>query len=873
MNKKQTFWRALALATALLTMPATVWADSAFGGGSGTPADPYRIENPQHLRQLAADVNNGNSYENKYFKMTQSFSCWIEPFTPIGGKYYTTGSGSNSSTGTQKFCGTFDGNGYTINDLNIRPMGDFYGIGLFGELGYGAVVKNLTIGSSNITSTIMGWGNSGAIAGCVNNNAGIYDCQVKSGVIVSVDPDHLAQIVTSSAGFGGIAGENMGIISNCTSKATVTNADINGVNTLGGIVGYNGGKVWSCISLATVIGSNQVGGIAGNKSNQCEFSSNYYRSERTIGGVNGQNIDGATWMGKLNYTEWVAGSANSSVVYSDNGTNYYKPGTTMWMSLNLLDPAGYVIHNNDNAQFIANGVPMTDDMMGGVEYKVFYMPAEDVTISATGIDYQRDIAYSQWFKINIPTQEYTGEALTPAVTITDIKDGANTVLIEGTHYTITLPQNPMVEVGEYTLTITGIGDFTNSTTATFTIDPIGGSSEWYGSGTQTDPYRICSVNAMSRVAERITEMDYTNVYFVLDADLDYTGKEYKIIGSGSNQFQGKFDGKGHTLSNVTIVSGSNYTGLFGQIGENGVVKNLILGSGSQVPGTQYTAAICGMNRGRIEGCINYAEISGYRNSGGIAAMNYNVVLNCCNYGNVTADNKSAGGIVAYTGGNVENCVNEGRVSSGGNNVGGIVGYHYQGSVYSSLNLGIITGSSDVGGIIGYNNGINYSHLNNYYAPNTANGGIRGQDAEGVAMKGYTITGDYNVVVDLVEEATVGIAYNNKVYAGKNQQVNLYIDLMDDTECEFVASAGSLNDNEDGTWTLIMPAENVIISNPSQSMQGDVNGDQKVNVLDVTTLINMILKVIPTTDAANVNGDEDVNVLDVTALINIILRAN
>jgi hypothetical protein len=47
----------------------------------------------------------------------------------------------------------------------------------------------------------------------------------------------------------------------------------------------------------------------------------------------------------------------------------------------------------------------------------------------------------------------------------------------------------------------------------------------------------------------------------------------------------------------------------------------------------------------------------------------------------------------------------------------------------------------------------------------------------------------------------------------------------------------------------------------------------VNVLDVTTLINMILKVIPTTDAANVNGDEDVNVLDVTALINIILRAN
>ena len=89
---------------------ANVFADSTFGGGSGTQQDPYLISNPQHLRQLAADVNDGNRYEDTYFRMTQSFSLWIEPFTPIGGKYYTVGSGKEQQTGIRQFCGTFDGN-------------------------------------------------------------------------------------------------------------------------------------------------------------------------------------------------------------------------------------------------------------------------------------------------------------------------------------------------------------------------------------------------------------------------------------------------------------------------------------------------------------------------------------------------------------------------------------------------------------------------------------------------------------------------------------------------------------------------------------------------------------------------------------------
>ena len=58
------------------------------------------------------------------------------------------------------------------------------------------------------------------------------------------------------------------------------------------------------------------------------------------------------------------------------------------------------------------------------------------------------------------------------------------------------------------------------------------------------------------------------------------------------------------------------------------------------------------------------------------------------------------------------------------------------------------------------------------------------------------------------------------------------------------------------------------------IKGDVNGDGKVNVSDVTALVNMILEVIPRDqERGDINGDGKVNVSDVTALVNIILGSS
>ena len=61
---------------------------------------------------------------------------------------------------------------------------------------------------------------------------------------------------------------------------------------------------------------------------------------------------------------------------------------------------------------------------------------------------------------------------------------------------------------------------------------------------------------------------------------------------------------------------------------------------------------------------------------------------------------------------------------------------------------------------------------------------------------------------------------------------------------------------------------------TQRVPGDIDGTGKVNVSDVSSLINMILGISENNEAAaDVNGDGRVNVSDISALINIILGFN
>ncbi|MBQ5465987.1 MAG: dockerin type I repeat-containing protein, partial [Muribaculaceae bacterium] len=80
----------------------------------------------------------------------------------------------------------------------------------------------------------------------------------------------------------------------------------------------------------------------------------------------------------------------------------------------------------------------------------------------------------------------------------------------------------------------------------------------------------------------------------------------------------------------------------------------------------------------------------------------------------------------------------------------------------------------------------------------------------------------------------------------------------------------------GTFHVVVDlnAMTVTFSKKSEELKGDVNADGRVNVSDVSALINMILGITPKDEErADVNGDGRVNVSDVSALINIILGIN
>lgn len=251
--------------------------------------------------------------------------------------------------GTTAFTGTFDGDGHTIVGLQAKG-------GIFGQLGSGAVVKNINIASSVFTgkntddsvgavaaennggsiSGISGYGNTvkgsgGYIGGLVGKNyGGISNSNDQSTVIAGAG--------TVAGGIAGVNGTNAGkdkggTIDNVQSTSAVTTGvlaeiqyasnmggivgkneyNINNVSahgitgktgntkTSGGIVGTNEGRISNAYNESIIHGSENIGGVAGNngtqasKSEQTELN-DVANAVEIIGDAGGKNVGGLVGM-------------------------------------------------------------------------------------------------------------------------------------------------------------------------------------------------------------------------------------------------------------------------------------------------------------------------------------------------------------------------------------------------------------------------------------------------------------------------------------------------------------------------------------------------------------------------------------------------
>ncbi len=353
------------LSVALITLVMPLTAQTAWAwSGEGNEGSPYQISTVDDLIQLATDVNGGTTYEGFFFKLMNNIdfnddalrkptTVWYDDtsteqnFPGIGGY----------NTANRTFNGTFNGNNKTISGIRIYSGGTDNTDkqrGLFGRIGSGGTVKNLTLSNARIT----GYTYTGGIAG--RNFGKIDSCHVTNTVcihtFISVVNDY----------HGGVAGENSnstGIITNCTSSAKLTVKEgVTAGYCYGGIVGHNStsGKLRkNFVSGATFPAAkgNSHGAIAG-RNNDGTMTNNYYTGCTVAGTENASNVgcngaDVTTDNGAIGIRVLALGTnvTASGSTKEYNSTTYYYGTVTLGYSGTV--PTGGIVKYAVNGDYIS----------------------------------------------------------------------------------------------------------------------------------------------------------------------------------------------------------------------------------------------------------------------------------------------------------------------------------------------------------------------------------------------------------------------------------------------------------------------------------------------------------------------------------------
>lgn len=192
------------------------------------------------------------------------------------------------------------------------------------------------------------------------------------------------------------------------------------------------------------------------------------------------------------------------------------------------------------------------------------------------------------------------------------------------------------------------------------------------------------------------EKDGKMTYRLL-ADINLTEndcKQFLPIGYyDTRAFQDIFDGEGHCIYHLTVPDKSTYSkvnltfsGLFGNIGTNGSVRNLRLSQAKTVENSTCTRIgfIAALNEGTIINCHveqSTANEGVHEKTGFICGQlaTKGHIINCSSSNNVINSNKSSyvGGLVGYGYGYILNCYtdkNRYKLNANSRKAGEIIGY-------------------------------------------------------------------------------------------------------------------------------------------------------------------------------------------------------
>ena len=295
----------------------------------------YTVTSAEGLKAVADIANNGNLGIN--ITLTADIDLKGIDWTPIGIDY------------NHQYTGTFNGGGHTITGLTVTGSDQY--VGLFGHIGSGGTVKDVTLEEVKIES---------------NNDM---------------------------SAVGGVAGRSYGTLENCSVSGSVSGSGI-----AGGVVGYqSGGFLTGCSSSATVNAGGVAGGVAGLTDSGATLTACYATGDVTLESINsGGNFVGGV-VGSNTSCTLKACYAWGSVTGSGSGTIY----------------VGGVTGTNDEgtltACYHANGtVSGPAGTTGGVtgrNYKFFNDPV--ITACYWGSNPDTGIGYNEGGSTTIETTKVT----------------------------------------------------------------------------------------------------------------------------------------------------------------------------------------------------------------------------------------------------------------------------------------------------------------------------------------------------------------------------------------------------------------------------------------------------------------------------------
>ena len=354
--------------------------------GLGTSDSPYLLYGPSDLDLLAKMVNGKggysyNEFDGTYFCLGHDVeytatSKWDD--TESDENNFTAIGGWRSGNKYNRFKGNFDGCGYTIRGIRIYRSEDVDASscqGLFGYIGEGGSVQNVTLANSRFTGRI----NTGGIAGLCRGT--VKNCTVAIDVLITdkgVSNNH-----------GGIVGQNYSSVLDCKFSGKMR-AQATGSLYYGGIVGINNtnATISGCVAIyATIPALNNrygvitgynLGHITGNYYRQCTVGTTTKAINIGCGTSNGvpKDIDGTCAVFGISFDYGIHASSSTNVRI--NQSIYYVAGTVITLSGNGLKPDGYIEpfrYGYDDVYIVGN---------------TFSMPAKDIIIEAR---YTRDFEY------------------------------------------------------------------------------------------------------------------------------------------------------------------------------------------------------------------------------------------------------------------------------------------------------------------------------------------------------------------------------------------------------------------------------------------------------------------------------------------------